>query len=218
MPISGDAPILTLALWQERLQALQETLQISSQVFSQTSSQASTGGAAAIAEGLALCQNFEMHKNLYLSPYLGDALGAWPSENPIAPVPQPTFLSPTENLTENLANKPRERELDSEGTAVFNQSGVEGSAKENSAKENMENAVETGRATGHVSTAPEEHMLSHCVELTKHMRLLAADFSMFRAARNPSTQENRRQQVLKRLAVVLAFCQALQGKRADTPA
>ncbi len=52
-------------------------------------------------------------------------------------------------------------------------------------------------------------MLSHYVELTKHMRLLAADFTMFRAARNPSTQKSRRQQIQQRLAVLLTYCQYL---------
>ncbi len=146
---------------QQSLQALQGQLE--------------ADAVAAIASGLALCQNFETQKHRYLP-------AIW-----LQPTPPSTGHSET----------PPEIGVGSEGET------------------HMKNAAEKGRVTNNlptapVSTAPEEQMLSHYVELTKHMRLLAADFSMFRAARNPSTQKNRQQQIHHRLVMLLDYCQALQ--------
>ncbi len=154
-----------LAELQQNLQALQRQLE--------------EDAVAAIAAGLALCQNFETQKHRYLP-------ATWLQSTP-----------PSTGHSENHSEIGMGREEETR----------------------MKNAAEKGKVTDNlppapvstapVSTAPEEQMLSHYVELTKHMRLLAADFSMFRAARNPSTQKSRQQQIHHRLARLLAYCQAL---------
>ncbi|MGQ9864698.1 MAG: hypothetical protein ACUVSQ_00185 [Pseudanabaenaceae cyanobacterium] len=174
---------LALAELQQNLQDLQSRLAVDP--------------TAAIAEGLAFCQHFETHKQRYLpSTWLSSTV--------------PTLVGGTlvgAVSAENLAPK---TESQSQVTLEETQGKTQ--------NEKVKNAAEKGRAADHssddfstvpVSTAPEEQMLSHYVELTRHMRLLAADFSMFRAARNPSTQKSRQQQIQQRLAMLLTYCQYL---------
>jgi hypothetical protein len=198
---------LALAELQQNLQALQSWIE--------------ADATTAIAQGLAFCQNFETHKQRYL-----------PSTWVLAAIPQSTLATERSRLEMVSAGAPPEIHLGANSGTTSEKSSEENSEKNpeknpelppgnalgKTQEEKGKNAAKKGVATNDlsndlstapVSTAPEEQMLSHYVELTKHMRLLAADFSMFRAARNPSTQKTRQHQVQQRLAMLLTYCQYL---------
>jgi len=185
-----------LAELQQNLQALQSQLEADS--------------AVAIAQGLALCQNFETHKQRYLpASWLPTAPPNTPMLSSLEAVPYSTSLKTNSDPSSQEVSQANQGEKTGEEP-----SKKPGNTSGKDEEGNGKNAVEKGSAiydlsTAPVSTAPEEQMLSHYVELTKHMRLLAADFTMFRAARNPSTQKSRRQQIQQRLAVLLTYCQYL---------
>ncbi|CAN1211020.1 Heterocyst frequency control protein PatD [Tumidithrix helvetica PCC 7403] len=59
------------------------------------------------------------------------------------------------------------------------------------------------------SSEIEEKILSYYVELNKQLKLLGVDFTMLQVARNPTTWQQRQQQAIARLSMLIGYCEAL---------